>query len=368
MNMKYLKLIILIFIAVCYNNGMKGQENIRLLVESFDDGNDLNNIKVRMKSYSNIEPQLGLGAFISFKLDQSFFVGQVCPANPSSVVTGIFKLEGFNPQSASWVVARESTSQDPIDGFCYFHAYRSPEIDNNFVVGDEFDLFYMKISPDVSLTEFIFFEGVESLFGTALQDATGTNYFDGYDLIALPITLTRFDAVWNKEGWVDLVWETESETNADGFVVERSLDGRKWEAIDKLSARGSVDSRAEYRTKDLKPEAGYNYYRLKMLDLDGTFEYSPLRSVFSLVRDRGLTTYPNPVDRELFITTDRLLEDVRMEIFSMTGESVYFERMDYLAQNASTSILLPQLASGAYNVVVSQKNGEVVFTDVLIKK
>lgn len=256
----------------------------------------------------------------------------------------------------------------PQDGICYLE-FNKASFTQSYNSNYSQDIFEITLGGNLTYNDLMFplEADLPATAGPGLTNILG-DQFIGYDLTALPITLTRFDAVLNKEGWVDLVWETESETNADGFVVERSLDGRKWEMIDKLSARGSVDSRAEYRTKDLRPEAGYNYYRLKMLDLDGTFEYSPLRSVFSLVRDRGLSTYPNPVDRELFIATDRLLEDVRVEIFSMKGESVYFEKMDYLAQNASTSILLPQLASGAYNVVISQKNGEVVFTDVLIKK
>jgi len=112
---------------------------------------------------------------------------------------------------------------------------------------------------------------------------------------ALPVELTAIKASVRKSN-VDLTWRTATEDNVSHFAVERATDGTTFVRIDRVAATGfSADDRNYHYTDESAP-LGENFYRLRMVDLDETFAYSP---VVSARVDRGaasLTLYPNPAN------------------------------------------------------------------------
>ena len=110
----------------------------------------------------------------------------------------------------------------------------------------------------------------------------------------LPVELTSFTA--EKRGTtVALAWATASEKNSDRFEVERSRDGRAFARIGQVAAAGSSSTARSYELLDGQLPAGATqlYYRLRQVDLDGSFSYSPVRAV-TLKAASGLALYPNP--------------------------------------------------------------------------
>lgn len=104
---------------------------------------------------------------------------------------------------------------------------------------------------------------------------TGPNieYSWSTDCAALPVELSSFyGRIGNKE--IELLWSTESEENVDRFDTEFSTDGRNFEFAGMVHAENKP---TEYRDTytNLFTEAVV-YVRLKMVDSDGTFEYSPV--------------------------------------------------------------------------------------------
>jgi hypothetical protein len=98
-----------------------------------------------------------------------------------------------------------------------------------------------------------------------------------------------------------LFWTTTEEINFELFEVERSLDTRTWFKIGKVKSKGGNGTFVTYRFTDNALAIGDTYYRLKMIDRDGSYEYSAIKS---LRRDFGNTkvvVYPNPVSTELSI-------------------------------------------------------------------
>jgi hypothetical protein len=77
-----------------------------------------------------------------------------------------------------------------------------------------------------------------------------------------------------------LMWSSGIEDNFQMFVVERSADGRAYFAVGQVSAKGSY---SQYDFSDTSPlDADMQrvfYYRLKMVDRDGTYRYSEVREV-----------------------------------------------------------------------------------------
>jgi hypothetical protein len=107
-----------------------------------------------------------------------------------------------------------------------------------------------------------------------LPAATGT----ATTLTALPVKLSRWEATpsGNK---VILQWTTSAEINASHFVIERSADGTRFSPLATVPANGNTQGDASYSGEDPDPLGGRSYYRLKMMDVDGRFEYADVRTV-----------------------------------------------------------------------------------------
>jgi hypothetical protein len=116
----------------------------------------------------------------------------------------------------------------------------------------------------------------------------------------LPIELAAFKGASTNEG-VALNWTTQSEKDADHFEVQRSLDGQHWKTIGAVKAAGSSNTLRNYQFIDNQPFA-LNYYRLRMIDFDGSGAYSPTISVQS-GKETGddITIFPNPMSTHLNI-------------------------------------------------------------------
>ncbi|MFC6221990.1 FG-GAP-like repeat-containing protein [Hymenobacter artigasi] len=115
----------------------------------------------------------------------------------------------------------------------------------------------------------------------------------------LPVELAAFTATAAGPAAVRLAWATASEKNSLVFEVERSLDGRTFGRVGTVAAAGSSSSPRTYGLLDnqvpkpLSPQAPI-YYRLRQVDADGTFSYSPVRTVGLSGAAAGLALYPNP--------------------------------------------------------------------------
>jgi hypothetical protein len=92
---------------------------------------------------------------------------------------------------------------------------------------------------------------------------------------------------------VQLKWQSSSEENTSHFEVEKSADGKNFSPVLTKKAQGNSSSLVSYNAIDNSPLGGTSYYRLKMVDLDGTFEYSKLVAV-SAEATLQVRAYPNP--------------------------------------------------------------------------
>ncbi len=116
--------------------------------------------------------------------------------------------------------------------------------------------------------------------------------------VAQPVSWLSF-AARQKEEAVELSWATATEVNAAYFAVERSRDGYSFEEIGRRQAAGYSLSRQDYDYFDSTPPAGLLYYRLRQVDEDGQYTYSPVRVVHFVPEYAVLRAYPNPSDGTL---------------------------------------------------------------------
>ena len=174
----------------------------------------------------------------------------------------------------------------------------------------------------------------------------------------LPVELTAFTAAAGPAGYgpatVRLAWATASEKNSAAFEVERSADGRTFAPIGTVAAAGSSSSARRYELTDAQLPAGAArpYYRLKQVDADGTFSYSPVRTVGLTDAAEGLSLYPNPA-RGGAATLTGALPGTVATVFDALGRPVATATAD---ASGTAALALPAgLPAGVYLVRAGSK-------------
>lgn len=117
----------------------------------------------------------------------------------------------------------------------------------------------------------------------------------------LPVRFIYFTAKKQGSTVAVLNWQTAEELNADFYQVERSTDAVSFFPIGSVKASGS-NALHNYSFTDNAPQKGYNYYRLKQVDKDAAFIYTPARLVnFNELVPGNIKYYPNPTNGILHI-------------------------------------------------------------------
>jgi subtilisin family serine protease len=185
-------------------------------------------------------------------------------------------------------------------------------------------------SVDVELT----FRAEDYPAGNYLMDLNVTSNDPVNPLVTVPVTmeisiipveLTSFIAN-NDRNNVTLNWATATEINNSGFQIERTLNGTsEWTNLSFVSGKGTTTERHNYSYMDKSLSVGKYSYRLKQVDLDGTFEYSPIIEVDVNAPDDYTLyqNYPNPFNPTTTIEYSLPEKsDVTISIYSAIGELV----------------------------------------------
>ncbi len=173
--------------------------------------------------------------------------------------------------------------------------------------------------------------------------------------VVLPVTLVKFTAV--KQDQTSLLsWTTASERNNKGFEVQRSADGKGFTAIgfvDTKAPGGNSQSELTYNLIDNRPLTGNNYYRLKQVNLNGSFEYSVVR-LLNFDKNQAIRIYPNPAQQSL--TVEGVTNGQILIVYNTLGQEM---KRQTVTTDGSSSIDVSVLASAHYQIVVLGSNGVV---------
>ncbi|MEJ7611723.1 MAG: T9SS type A sorting domain-containing protein [Ferruginibacter sp.] len=144
-----------------------------------------------------------------------------------------------------------------------------------------------------------FAQGGNNIFPGGVGDGWASAY---RPMGPLPVTLLFFNARKYTATSSFLDWQTSQEVNSARFEVERSVDAVVFSRIGSVQAAGNSSIPVGYNFIDNNPVKGMNYYRLKQVDADGRFVYTPARSVrFDELNPGTVKYYPNPTNGILTI-------------------------------------------------------------------
>ncbi|HEY8937906.1 MAG TPA: T9SS type A sorting domain-containing protein [Cyclobacteriaceae bacterium] len=171
------------------------------------------------------------------------------------------------------------------------------------------------------------------------------NYIGSLSGSPLPITLVSFKA--SVEGdIIHLAWSTSFEKNFDKFVIERSFNGSVFESIGEVKGVGNTNIIQNYSFNDMNPFLGKNYYRLKSIDLDNSFEYSKVIYI-EFGGDKSFSIYPNPSAGEFvnFVVNFEPQTNDTVVVTDFTGSMVTYATVNYANHEIVFNTSLKQ---GAY--------------------
>jgi hypothetical protein len=181
------------------------------------------------------------------------------------------------------------------------------------------------------------------------------------DDILLDNNLLDFTAQKQTEREVLLRWTVEKSINTDNYQIERSADGINAATIGELvSHRQSTPD--HYTFTDLNPHSGFNYYRIRSIETDGTINFSPWRTVEIGNLAGEVKIFPNPANTQVNIRISTA-QSVEVRLYNPLGQLAQLQIMDTPSQNHQ--INLQDLPAGIYTMQILLDN-QAVSTHQLI--
>ena len=162
---------------------------------------------------------------------------------------------------------------------------------------------------------------------------------------ALPVTFTKF-FIGQSDTESYLSWDTELELDNDYFSIERSSNSRDFSEIGQVKGAGTSNVPHDYAYTDAHPREGKNYYRLRQVDFNGKFTFSPIvTATFS--KSHQMTLAPSLATQTLNIQLQTpSKEDGSWQVFDMSGRRLLSGEI--LAETAEQPVNIAALPGGAY--------------------
>jgi hypothetical protein len=208
---------------------------------------------------------------------------------------------------------------------------------------------------------------------TGFSGGTGGTGVSPWDISPLPVELVSFTG-YNDGNKNVLNWTTASELNTLKFEVERKIPTTSsFEYIGEKPAAGNSNTPRIYTLEDINPAMGINYYRLKMIDIDGTFKYSNVIaiSVLDIAQpqpDGIIAVYPNPTNNELNIVyQSKLANKVNLHVFNTLGQHMLSEGYNMHSGMNTITIKVTDFAKGMYILDMQNTTSGEKFQSKFIK-
>lgn len=169
---------------------------------------------------------------------------------------------------------------------------------------------------------------------------------------ALPVIFGNFEAKANDDYTAQINWSTTLETNNAYFLLEKSVNGKDWQLLEKVFSKGNTENLTNYETVDKNPYHNITYYRLVQVDLDGTLHYSSIVSVKFSSQELQLNAFPNPSNGNLTIVWNTEFDqEISIRLINSLQQTILSRKV-----SNESNISLDNLSKGIYFLEVRFRN------------
>lgn len=186
----------------------------------------------------------------------------------------------------------------------------------------------------------------------------------------LPVNFINVSARQTGAG-VTIDWSTAAEINNKYYDVESSVDGGiNWNFVSTLKSSGGNNTGIKnYNAIDHKPAAGYNYYRIRQVDQDGSFTYSPIAKVKVNIDKTLASVITNPVISNIGIDfLSKTSQSITISLFDMTGKKIASDK--WIIPNGASRRTFDKannIGKGVYVLTIQDENGLTIYNGKLVK-
>jgi len=182
-----------------------------------------------------------------------------------------------------------------------------------------------------------------------------------------PQTRTVFELAARKQHRdVELVWASNEAQEVDFFVIEKSLDGENFEYLDQVDNMIYAEGIFQYYGMDKNPAEGLNYYRLKMVKYDATYDLSSAREIYFHPTVNKFDLYPNPtLDNAFVVLENHQGLSGTVSIYNTLGQLMIHKEIEALTDQP-IEINTQNLRAGTYMVAVKVGDKKIVTQRLIV--
>ncbi len=197
--------------------------------------------------------------------------------------------------------------------------------------------------------------------GFVSEFPTYSTYAASWDqnCVTLPLHWLEFSALRYAELMSQIDWTTTDEINTSYFEIQRSNDNtRNFVTIGTVNAASISEPVNTYQFIDRKAMVGKNYYRIKQVDFDGKYEFSPARTVTFTSGVFNVTAWPNPASSDVTISINHADESGQITLIDLTGKPVF--NQDFDRGTSDHALTVDHLQPGMYTLLVTSGDNRYV--------
>ena len=206
--------------------------------------------------------------------------------------------------------------------------------------------------------------GFDELNGTgtiAIQPLLPTQVGATFYLSSLPVHLVNF-SLQKKTNGIQLLWNVTDETNMQLYEVEYCTDGNNFTRLASIAAQGSAT--ATYSYLHGITISSSLYYRIKMLNNDGSYAYSPIR-YFNNKEALSIRLFPNPASAFLMVESNMVSTKASLKVINSAGAVVTaINGIDFSSSN-TMRVDISTLKAGLYYVECITKEAKHTFPFII---
>ena len=168
-----------------------------------------------------------------------------------------------------------------------------------------------------------------------------------------------------------LTWVMEDETNSKYFVIERSGDEGGYDSIGVVIGLNN-NNMTTYTFSDNNMMGGNNYYRLRMVDMDGVVRYSKIVSLYgqqqTTTASAKMTIYPNPAVATINYTISATSnQQVFVQVYNLSGVALLATAQQLNTGNNVETLAISGLKAGNYFLKVTSADGTSQYVQSFVK-